>query len=168
MKIEFRLNNNEVSVDINPKTRLLDLLRDNFELTSIKEGCGKGECGACTVFLEGKRVNSCLVPAFQVIGKNVITLEYVKTWDSYKLLETSFLENGAVQCGFCIPGFIMSTISLFNESNEKLTKTSIEEGLGGNICRCTGYSKIVDAIYSFTENSNFICKLNSEFKNENR
>ena len=167
MKIEFNLNNKEVSIDANPKTRLLDILRDNFNLTSVKEGCGKGECGACTVFLDGKRVNSCLIPAFQVQNKKVITLEHVKTWNSYKQLENSFLENGAVQCGFCIPGFIMSTISLFNESETALSKKSIEEGLGGNICRCTGYSKIVDAIYSFTENTDFISTINSEFKNEN-
>lgn len=168
MKIEFVLNNKEVSIDINPKTRLLDLLRDNFNLTSVKEGCGKGECGACTVFLDGRRVNSCLVPAFQVNGKRVITLEYVKTWESYRLLEKSFLEYGAVQCGFCIPGFIMSTISLFNETKERLTKKSIEEGLGGNICRCTGYSKIIEAIYSFSEDENFISKLISEINYENR
>ncbi|HPN39743.1 MAG TPA: (2Fe-2S)-binding protein [Melioribacteraceae bacterium] len=168
MKIEFTLNNKKVSITTNPKTRLLDLLRDEFELISIKEGCGKGECGACTVFLDGKRVNSCLIPSFQVNGKKVVTLEFVKTWDTYKMLENSFLEKGAVQCGFCIPGFIMSTISLFNESNELLTKTRIEEGLGGNICRCTGYSKIIDAIYAFSEDTNFISKLNSDFNYENR
>lgn len=166
MKINFTLNNENVYLDIEPKLRLLDVLRDKFNLISIKEGCGKGECGACTIFLDGKRVNSCLIPVFQVNGKDVKTLEYVKTWKSYKLLENSFLENGAVQCGFCFPGFIMSSLSLFNEKNGKLSKSEIEEGLGGNICRCTGYAKIVDSIYSFSEDKNFISLINFEFNNE--
>ncbi len=166
MLIKFNLNYKDVEIDVNPKKRLLDLLREDFLMLSIKEGCGKGECGACTVFFEGKRVNSCLIPAFQLNNKQVITLEKIKEWDAYKLLENSFIEKGAVQCGFCIPGFIMSTISLFNETSGNLTKNAIEEGLGGNICRCTGYSKIVEAIYSFTEDDNFAAKIKEGFSNE--
>lgn len=166
MLIKFNLNNKDVQVDVNPKKRLLDVLREEFEMTSVKEGCGKGECGACTVFFEGKRVNSCLVPIFQAADKKVVTLEHVKSWEAYKILENSFIENGAVQCGFCIPGFIMSTVSLFNETDGKLNKPMIEEKLGGNICRCTGYSKIVDSIYSFADDNAFLMKIKEGFTNE--
>ncbi|MFH0733969.1 MAG: (2Fe-2S)-binding protein [bacterium] len=166
MLIKFKLNYKDVKIDVNPKKRLLDILREDFLMLSVKEGCGKGECGACTVMFEGNRVNSCLIPAFQVENKHVITLEAVKEWEAYKLLENSFIENGAVQCGFCIPGFIMSTISLFNETSGNLTKVAIEEGLGGNICRCTGYSKIVDAIYNFSSDTNFFAKIKEGFDYE--
>jgi len=145
MKIDFILNNEIQSVKVDPARRLLDLLREDFELTSVKEGCGEGECGACVVLMDGRAVNSCLVPAGNIVGKSIVTLEGFKQTERYKMIEKCFLEAGSVQCGFCTPGFVMATESLLNE-NPHPSEKEIKEGLSGNLCRCTGYNMIIDGV----------------------
>jgi len=142
MKIEFILNDETKTVEVDPVRRLLDILREDFGLTSVKEGCGEGECGACVVLMDGKAVNSCLVPAGNIFGKRIVTLEGFRKTRRYKIIEESFLEAGSVQCGFCTPGFVMATESLLNE-NPHPTDKELKEGLSGNLCRCTGYKIII-------------------------
>jgi len=144
MKIRFRLNGKNVIFEGEPTKTLLKVIREDFSLTGTKEGCGKGECGACTVILNGKAVNSCLIPISQVDGKEVFTIEGIsrKNLDS---IQKAFIEEGAVQCGFCTPGFIMSVKALLN-SKKKPTDEEIKEAIEGNLCRCTGYSNIIKAI----------------------
>jgi len=145
MKIEFTLNNEFKSINVDPARRLLDLLRGDFGLTSVKEGCGEGECGACIVLMDGRAVNSCLIPAGNIIGKSIVTLEGFRKTVRYKMIEKCFLEAGSVQCGFCTPGFVMATESLLNE-NPHPTDEEIKAGLSGNLCRCTGYNMIIDGV----------------------
>ncbi len=144
-EISLRVNGEERSAEIHEEMRLLDLLRDALHLTGTKEGCGEGECGACTVIMEGKTVNSCMVMAFQAEGKEIITIEGMATKDKLHPIQRAFLEKGAVQCGFCIPGMVLSAKVLLDE-NPIPTRDEIREGISGNLCRCTGYNKIVDAI----------------------
>jgi carbon-monoxide dehydrogenase small subunit len=150
VKISFRLNDENVSIETSPNKRLIDMLREDFELTSVKEGCGEGECGACTIILNKEAVTSCTMLAPQVDGCEVITLEGLSKNGEMSELQKSFIEKGAVQCGFCTPGMILSGKALLmknpNPSREEI-KTAIE----GNLCRCTGYTKIVDAIESTVE-----------------
>lgn len=141
--INLNINNTLYNVSINENDRLIDVLRDNLKLTGTKEGCGEGECGACSVIIDGEIVNSCLVMAFQVQDKNITTIEGVK--DEY--LKQSFIDVGAVQCGFCTPGMILSG-KVILEQNQNPTKEQIRESISGNLCRCTGYNKIIDAIYN--------------------
>ncbi|MCR8744536.1 (2Fe-2S)-binding protein [Romboutsia lituseburensis] len=141
--INLNINDTLYNVSINENARLIDVLRDNLNLTGTKEGCGEGECGACSVIIDGEIVNSCLVMAFQVQDKKIITIEGVK--DEY--LKQSFIDVGAVQCGFCTPGMILSGKVILDQ-NQNPTKEQIRESISGNLCRCTGYSKIVDAIYN--------------------
>jgi carbon-monoxide dehydrogenase small subunit len=145
MKIEFVLNNQPRSINVHPARRLLDILREDFHLTSVKEGCGEGECGACVILMDGKAVNSCLVPAGNIHGKSIITLEEFKKTKRYQMIEECFLEAGSVQCGFCTPGFVMATESLLQE-NPRPTEAEIKAGLSGNLCRCTGYNMIIDGV----------------------
>jgi len=145
MKIEFILNNEQKVIDVDPARRLLDILREDFGLTSVKEGCGEGECGACVVLMDGRAVNSCLVPAGNIVGKSILTLEGYKKTKRYKIIEECFLEAGSVQCGFCTPGFVMATESLLNE-NPHPTEEEIKAGLSGNLCRCTGYNMIIAGV----------------------
>jgi len=145
MKIKFILNDKTKTIDVDPTSRLLDILREDFGLTSVKEGCGEGECSACVVLMDGKAVNSCLVPAGNIVGKQIVTLEGFKKTQRYKIIEESFLEAGSVQCGFCTPGFVMATESLLNE-NPHPTDKEIKEGLSGNLCRCTGYKMIIEGV----------------------
>jgi len=145
MKIEFTLNNEFKSINVDPAQRLLDLLREDFGLTSVKEGCGEGECGACIVLMDGRAVNSCLIPAGNIIGKSIVTLEGFRKTAHYKMIEKCFLDAGSVQCGFCTPGFVMATESLLNE-NPHPTDEEIKAGLSGNLCRCTGYNMIIDGV----------------------
>jgi carbon-monoxide dehydrogenase small subunit len=148
MIIEFTCNGEIKKVDVPADMRAIDLLRDVLGLTGTKEGCGRGECGACTILLDGKPVNSCLLYAPKLNGKKVQTIEGVAEKDG-KLspLQEAFLEEGAVQCGFCTPGVIMSSKALLEE-NSQPTEEEIEEALSGNICRCTGYAKIIKAVKS--------------------
>lgn len=150
VKISFKLNDDNVSIETSPNKRLIDMLREDFELTSVKEGCGEGECGACTIILNKDAVTSCTMLAPQVDGCEIITLEGLSKNGEMSKLQRSFIEKGAVQCGFCTPGMILSGKALLmknpNPSREEI-KTAIE----GNLCRCTGYTKIVDAIESTVE-----------------
>lgn len=145
MKIEFILNNEQKVIDVDPARRLLDILREDFGLTSVKEGCGEGECGACVVLMDSRAVNSCLVPAGNIVGKSILTLEGYKKTERYKIIEECFLKAGSVQCGFCTPGFVMATESLLNE-NPHPTEEEIKAGLSGNLCRCTGYNMIIAGV----------------------
>ncbi|MGD9813593.1 MAG: (2Fe-2S)-binding protein [Bacilli bacterium] len=144
-KIKFNLNGEDVVIDLVPSMRLLDVLRDHLHLTGPKEGCGEGECGACSVLLNGKVVNSCSVPLANVQGQEVITIEGFAKTARYKILETAFANQGGSQCGICTPGMIMAAESLLR-TNPHPTDAEIRIGLSGNLCRCTGYNMIVKAI----------------------
>ncbi len=145
--ISFTLNGNHVTVDCNPGTRLLDLLREELELTGTKEGCSIGECGACTVIFNGEAVNSCLLLAGQLNNSVIITIEGLAENGGLSKLQKMFLEKGAVQCGFCTPGALMSAYALLLE-NENPTEEEIKIALSGNLCRCTGYKQMIDAVKS--------------------
>lgn len=149
--IEFQLNGETVQVEVEPTWTILYLLREVFELTGVKEGCGYGECGACTIIMDGKAVNSCLLPAIEAEGHSITTIEGVMTRDgALDPIQQAFIDNGAVQCGFCTPGMIMSAKALLDE-NPSPTEEEIREAIAGNLCRCTGYVKIIDAIKSAAE-----------------
>jgi carbon-monoxide dehydrogenase small subunit len=144
MKIKFNLNGEECVADVSPDKRALDFLRDDMRMLSVKEGCGEGECGACTIIVNGKAYASCLMLAVELDGKDVITLEGLeKNGEEY--IQRAFLKLGAVQCGFCTPGMIMSTKALL-DSNPNPTEEEIKTALEGNLCRCTGYVKILEAV----------------------
>lgn len=143
--ITFILNKKEVVADCEPTDRLLDVLREQFHLTGPKEGCGEGECGACSVLVEGKLMNSCVTPVGNVMGKQVVTLEGFRETARYQVLEQTFAKAGAVQCGFCTPGMIMAAEALLSQKPHP-TLEEIREGISGNLCRCTGYNMIIDAI----------------------
>jgi len=145
MKIVFTLNQQEVTYHGSGSVRLLDVLRDEFGLTGAKEGCGKGECGACSVLLDGKVVNSCLVLVSQVAGRDIVTIEGLEQNGVLDPVQQAFIDEGAVQCGFCIPGMVLSAKALLME-NAQPTEEEIKQGLSGNLCRCTGYSKIIAAV----------------------
>lgn len=144
-KINFRLNGRPVSLETNPNRRLLDVLREDFSLTGVKEGCGEGECGACAVLFEHEIVNSCSVPIANCISKDIVTIEGFSVTSRYKALRKAFEDEGAVQCGFCTPGMIIAAESLLNKNPHPTTK-EIKIGLSGNLCRCTGYNMIIKAI----------------------
>jgi len=143
--VEFELNGKRVTVDCEPKERLLDVLRNDFGLTGPKEGCGEGECGACSVLVDGKLMNSCITAMGSIKDSSVVTIEGFRETRRYQLLEKTFAEAGAVQCGFCTPGMIMAAEALLSE-NPHPSMEEIREGISGNLCRCTGYNMIVDAI----------------------
>ena len=145
-EIVFILNGEEVKVEVEPEWTLLYFLREVYGLTGTKEGCGYGECGACTVIINDKAINSCLYPVLEVEGKNVTTIEGLLSKDGeLHPLQKAFIEEGAVQCGFCTPGMIMAAKALLDEK-EKPTEDDIKESIAGNLCRCTGYVNIIDAI----------------------
>ncbi len=144
--ISFVLNGEPIEMEIDPHLTLLQLLRDELELTGTKEGCGMGECGACTVLLDGKSVNSCIFPAMEADGKKVTTIEgLADAQGKLHPIQKAFIENGAIQCGFCTPGMVLSAKALLDE-NPKPTEEEIRTGIAGNLCRCTGYLQIVQAI----------------------
>jgi carbon-monoxide dehydrogenase small subunit len=146
MKIHFTCNGEQRETVISGETRALDLLREDLGLTGTKEGCGKGECGACTILLDGKPVSSCLLPAAKLDGRGVLTIEGLKGKNgALHSIQQAYLEEGAVQCGFCTPGMILSTKALL-DTNPEPTVKEIEKALSGNLCRCTGYGKIVKAV----------------------
>jgi len=149
--ISFILNGKEVSAEVEPSMTLLELLREEFGLIGTKEGCGYGECGACTVIMDDKSVNSCLVLAIQADDKNILTVEGLASEDgTLHPLQKAFVEHGAVQCGFCTPGMLMSAKALLDEKPQP-TEKEIRAGMAGNLCRCTGYVKIVEAIKAVSE-----------------
>ena len=145
--LDFILNGEACHTEIPEDATLLKVLRDILHLTGTKEGCGEGDCGACTVLVDGRSVNSCLFPADQAEGCQVMTIEGVEAHPELARIQKAFVDYGAVQCGFCSPGMIMSTVALL-QKNPKPTEEEIRRGLSGNICRCTGYQAMVDAIQS--------------------
>ena len=145
--LDFILNGEACHTEIPEDATLLKVLRDILHLTGTKEGCGEGDCGACTVLVDGRSVNSCLFPAVQAEGCQVMTIEGVEAHPELARIQKAFVDYGAVQCGFCSPGMIMSTVALF-QKYPKPTEEEIRRGLSGNICRCTGYQAMVDAIQS--------------------
>ena len=144
-EIKVRINNADLNLKLDPLRRLIDVLREELNYTASKEGCGEGECGACSVIIDGELVNSCLIPIGKVEGKSILTLEGLKSTKKFDILENAFIDAGAVQCGFCIPGMIMATEALLSK-NPNPTEEEIRKGLSGNLCRCTGYKMIVDAV----------------------
>lgn len=143
--IQFRLNGRDITVETEPNKRMLDVLRGDLGLTGTKEGCAVGECGACTVILNGDAVASCLVAAGQMQGAEILTIEGMSETLIGRVLQDCFVEGDAVQCGFCTPGFIMSAYALL-QRNPTPTREEIREAVAGNVCRCTGYIPIVNAI----------------------
>lgn len=143
--LSFTLNGEFTEVQVSPSDMLVDVLRNKLHLTGTKKGCGKGECGACTVIMNGEAVNSCMVPAMKAEGSKVETIEGIGSPDKLHPLQVSFMDNGAIQCGFCTPGMIMSAKALIDKKAEP-SKEEIQEALSGNICRCTGYVKIEKAV----------------------
>jgi len=143
--IELTINDKKRKVETTASTRLLDLIRDDLHLTGTKEGCGKGECGACTVIMNGELIASCLVLAPQADGAVITTIEGVGNGENLDPVQEAFIETGAVQCGFCTPGMILAAKKLLEE-NSHPTEGEIKRGISGNLCRCTGYQKIFDAI----------------------
>jgi carbon-monoxide dehydrogenase small subunit len=148
--IKFILNGKSVEAEVPPHWTLLRLLREKFGLTGTKEGCGIGECGACTVLLDGISVNSCLILAPKVEGKKVETVEGLGSRESLHPLQKSFIDHGAIQCGFCTPGILMSSKALLEE-NSNPTREEIKEAISGHLCRCTGYHQIIEAIEALKE-----------------
>jgi len=144
-KITFTLNHQEVTLTLDPSMRLLDVLREHLHLTGPKEGCGEGECGACSVLVNGRVVNSCCMPLANVAGQQVITIEVFAKTKRYQVLKEAFHEEGGSQCGICTPGMIMAAESLLN-TNPHPSDEEIRIGLSGNLCRCTGYNMIIKAV----------------------
>jgi aerobic-type carbon monoxide dehydrogenase small subunit (CoxS/CutS family) len=143
--LTMTLNGEEVTVEVKPSTLLVEVLRDQLELTGTKVACGEGECGACTVLLDGKPVNSCLVPALKAQGREVLTVEGLAPPGELHPLQKAIVEHGAVQCGYCTPGMLMSAKALLDH-NPSPTEDEVRLAISGNLCRCTGYAKIVEAI----------------------
>ena len=143
--IRLTINGEEMEVAVAPNLTLTDLLRYELGLTGTKKGCDLGDCGACTVIMDGKAVNSCLVLAVQADGKSITTIEGVETGKGLHPLQQAFIDHGSIQCGFCTPGMILSAKSLL-EKNPHPNEAEVRRALSGNLCRCTGYQKIVEAI----------------------
>jgi len=148
--INITVNNKPYKLRVEPNQTLLEILRIQLGLTGAKVGCNMGDCGACTVIMDGKPVNSCLVLAVQANGRNILTIEGVETEQGIHPLQQAFIDKGAIQCGFCTPGIILSAKSLL-ENNPEANEKEIREAISGNLCRCTGYQKIVEAIQSVSE-----------------
>ncbi len=143
--IEFTVNGARQRLNVPPMKRLLDVLREDLRLTGTKEGCGEGECGSCSVLMNGELVNSCLVPALQAQGATVCTIEGLEIDGRLHPVQQCFLERGGAQCGICTPGMILATHALI-ERNPQPSLLQIQEGLAGNLCRCTGYMRIFEAV----------------------
>lgn len=150
MTLSFRLNGRPVEVDAAPGRRLLDVLREDVGLTGTKEGCGEGECGACTVIVDGKPRLSCLTAAIQVEGRDVLTIEGLASAGRLHPLQEAFIATAGVQCGFCTPGLIMAAYALLQEKPQP-TRDEVREYLAGNLCRCTGYEQVVEAVLRAAE-----------------
>jgi carbon-monoxide dehydrogenase small subunit len=147
LNIELKVNDKHISKSIPTHLRLLDFLRDGLNLTGAKEVCAEGECGACTVIMDSKIVNSCLVLAVEADGSEITTIEGIGKDEGLSELQQAFVDYHSVQCGYCIPGMILSGEQLLKD-NPNATETEVKEGISGNICRCTGYTKIIDAVSS--------------------
>jgi aerobic-type carbon monoxide dehydrogenase small subunit (CoxS/CutS family) len=145
MKIFFTLNGKEIEIETPPDRRVVDLLREDLNLTGTKEGCGEGECGVCTILVDGESRLSCLMLSPQLEGRKVTTIEGLASGEKLHPVQEAFVEFGAVQCGFCTPGMILRAVDLL-QKNPNPTRLEIRGGISGNLCRCTGYQKIVDAV----------------------
>jgi carbon-monoxide dehydrogenase small subunit len=150
MKINFKLNGQSYSLEVQPYEILLEMLRDRLGLKSPKCGCNRGDCGTCTVLLDGRTVRSCLVLAAEIDGAEITTIEGLMTDGKLTPLQESFLAKNSFQCGYCAPGVILSATELLKD-NPRPSEREIKEALSGNLCRCTGYSSIIDAITDLTE-----------------
>lgn len=144
-QVEFKVNGEQRRVEVFPMARLLDVLREELQLTGTKEGCGEGECGACTVFLDGRIVNSCLVPVGQVSGSEIMTIEGVASGEQLHAVQQAFIDHGGAQCGICTPGMVLAAVDLLAR-NPQPTESDIRTALAGNLCRCTGYMKIFESV----------------------
>jgi aerobic carbon-monoxide dehydrogenase small subunit len=145
VRVTLTVNGERQSVLVHPMARLLDVLRQELELTGTKEGCGEGECGACSVFLNGDLVNSCLVPVLQADGAELVTIEGISRDKRWQRLQRSFIQHGGSQCGICTPGMILAAVNLLQRIPNPL-EADIRQSLAGNLCRCTGYVRILDAV----------------------
>lgn len=145
VSVSFTVNGERKTAHVWPMARLLDVLREELQLTGTKEGCGEGECGACSVLLDGELVNSCLVPAAQTAGATIVTIEGVADGEQLNAVQQAFIECGGAQCGICTPGMILAAVSLLEQIPQP-TEADIRNGLAGNLCRCTGYMKIFDSV----------------------
>jgi aerobic carbon-monoxide dehydrogenase small subunit len=143
--VEVKVNGESRRLEVFPMARLLDVLREQLQLTGTKEGCGEGECGACTVIIDGQIVNSCLVPVAQVNGCEITTIEGVAGANELHAVQQAFIDHGGAQCGICTPGMILAAVDLLNRNPEP-TENDIRNGLAGNLCRCTGYMKIFESV----------------------
>ena len=148
--LHFTLNGEEKSLDIEPGISALELIRNTLDLKGTKEGCGIGECGACTIMVDGKAVNACLIFAAQLDGRSVLTVEGLSRGDALHPIQQSFIDHHAVQCGFCTPGILMSTRALLKE-NPQPERDEIVKAISGNLCRCTGYQSIIAGIEDAAE-----------------
>jgi carbon-monoxide dehydrogenase small subunit len=148
--ISLTVNDRRYSLEVDPSMRLVDLLGDVLGFTSVKEGCSEGECGACTVLLDGRAVTSCTIMAFQADGSEILTVEGLESLGELEPIEKAFIENDAVQCGFCTPGMIMSVRALLSK-NRKPSEEEAKRAIEGNLCRCTGYVPIIRAIMDAAE-----------------
>ena len=145
MEISFKINGKPISLDLDPSMRFIDVMRNVLHLNGTKEGCGEGSCGACVVLMDGKSVNSCLLPVAIAIGHEFVTIEGLKETKEFDVLQKAFAETGGQQCGFCTPGMIIAAYSLLKE-NPHPSEVEIREKMSGNLCRCTGYQAIVQAV----------------------
>jgi len=143
--ISFILNNEQVHISVDPHKTLLDMIREDLDLTGAKEGCGAGECGACTVLVNNRPINACLMLAVEADGQEIITIEGLSTGEELDELQESFIDHAALQCGYCTPGMIMSAKALLMK-NPTPTETEVKKAISGNLCRCTGYKKIIEAV----------------------
>jgi carbon-monoxide dehydrogenase small subunit len=145
ISVSCKVNGEASTLEAYPFARLLDVLRESLRLTGTKEGCGEGECGACSVLVDGELVNSCLVPVAQVEGAEIVTIEGVASGERLHAVQEAFIECGGAQCGICTPGMVLAAVSLLERTPEP-SETDIREGLAGNLCRCTGYMKIFESV----------------------
>jgi carbon-monoxide dehydrogenase small subunit len=152
IRLACTVNGEGVSLSVYPMARLLDVLREGLRLTGTKEGCGEGECGACAVLLDGELVNSCLVPAAQAEGAVVRTIEGVASGEQLHAVQRAFVECGGAQCGICTPGMVLAAVRLL-ETNPRPAEADIREALAGNLCRCTGYTKIFESVLKAVDSS---------------
>lgn len=150
--MKIKVNNKDYEIGVAPNRTLLDVLRNELHLTGTKEGCGTGSCGSCTVLMDGQAVNSCLVFIAEAEGKEITTIEGLSIEGKLHPLQQAFMDEGAVQCGFCTPGMILMA-KAFLDSNQTPTESQVREAIAGNLCRCTGYDKIIRAILSVAKST---------------
>ena len=152
VQMQFTVNGKPHRVQVFAMARLLDVLREELQLTGIKEGCGEGECGACSVMLDGRIVNSCLVPVGQAEGSDIRTIEGVASEDELHAVQQAFIEHGGAQCGICTPGMVLAAVDLLDR-NPQPTEADVRTALAGNLCRCTGYMKIFESVIRAVDNT---------------